>query len=325
MGGGGFKKGKHELTRMNANNTKAPDLAVTVAGIRMKNPVMLASGTCGYGPEYADLIDLNALGAIAVKGILSIPWEGNPAPRLVETPGGLLNAIGLQNPGMEKFIAEYMPFLRRHKTPVIVNIWGRSMEEYGEVAARFDDVEGIAALELNISCPNIKAGGIEFGTDPNIAGELIRLVRKRTRLPLIPKLSPMLHSIAQFARIAEESGADAISLINSVPSMVIDIESRRPVLSNGVGGLTGPAIRPIAVRLVWQAAKAVKIPVIGMGGIACGRDALEFLIAGARAVAVGTATFLDPGTALRVVEEIEAYVKRQGHASVNEIVGTLQF
>ncbi|MCE9613059.1 MAG: dihydroorotate dehydrogenase [Lentisphaerae bacterium] len=305
--------------------TAKPDLSVVIAGIRMKNPVVLASGTCGYGPEYADLIDFNALGAITIKGLLSEPWMGNPPPRLVETPAGLLNAIGLQNPGVDAFIADYLPMLRRYDLPVIVNIWGRTMQEYGEVAARFNDVEGVHALELNISCPNIKAGGMEFGTDPKVAAEVIGLVRKRTRLPLIPKLSPTVHSIALFARVAEESGADAISLINSVPAMVIDIERRRPVLSNGMGGLTGPAIRPIAVRLVWQASRAVKIPVIGMGGISCGRDALEFIIAGASAVAVGTANFLDPGTALRVVAEIEDYLRRHGLASVRELVGTLQF
>lgn len=302
-----------------------PNMAVELAGLRMKNPVLLASGTCGYGPEYADLIDLNALGAITVKGILSEPWPGNNTPRLVETPGGLLNAIGLQNPGVDGFVREYLPFLRRFDLPVIVNIWGRTVEEYAEVAARFDGVPGVHALELNISCPNIKAGGMEFGTDPATAARVIGLVRSRTRLPLIPKLAPNVPNIALFARIAEENGANAISLINSVPGMVIDVETRRPVLANGVGGVTGPAIHPIAVRLVWQAARAVKIPVIGMGGIASGRDALEFLIAGASAVAVGTATFLDPGTALRVVAEIEAYLVRHGMADVRELVGSLEF
>lgn len=302
-----------------------PDLAVTIAGIRLKNPVITASGTFGYGPEYADLIDLNALGAVTVKGILSEPWKGNSTPRLVETTGGLLNAIGLQNPGVDGFVRDYLPFLRQYDVPVIVNIWGRTIEEYGEVAARFNDVAGVHALELNISCPNIKAGGMEFGTDPVTAARVISLVRQRTRLPLIPKLAPNVPNIAAFARIAEESGADAISLINSVPGMVIDVETRRPVLANGVGGLTGAAIRPIAVRLVMQASRAVKIPVIGMGGIMCGRDALEFIIAGARAVAVGTATFLDPSTALRVVREIEDYLRRHGLASVNDLVGTLQY
>lgn len=305
--------------------TARPDLSVTVAGLRLKNPVITASGTFGYGPEYADLIDLNALGAVTVKGILSEPWKGNSTPRLVETTGGLLNAIGLQNPGVDGFVRDYLPFLRRYDVPVIVNIWGRTIDEYAEVAARFNDVEGVHALELNISCPNIKAGGMEFGTDPVTAARVISLVRARTRLPLIPKLAPNVPNIAAFARIAEECGADAISLINSVPGMVIDVESRRPVLANGVGGLTGAAIRPIAVRLVMQASRAVKIPVIGMGGIMSGRDALEFIIAGARAVAVGTATFLDPSTAVRVVREIEEYLQRHDLASVNDLVGTLQY
>jgi dihydroorotate dehydrogenase (NAD+) catalytic subunit len=291
----------------------------------MKNPVMLASGTCGYGPEYAELIDLDALGAIVVKGILPVPWEGNPPPRMVETPAGLLNAIGLQNPGVEGFIEDYMPFLRRHAVPVIVNIWGRTPAEYVEAAARLSDVEGVHALELNISCPNLKAGGMEFGTDPVVAGQLIAAVRKRTRLPLIPKLSPMVPNIAVFAKLAEGEGADAISLINSVPGLVIDVETRRPVLANGVGGLTGPAIHPIALRLVWQAARAVRIPVIGIGGIMSGKDALDFIVAGARAVAVGTATFLDPGTAERVIREIEDYLVRHGFTDVNDLVGTIEF
>ena len=300
-------------------------MAVNIAGIEMKNPVMVASGTFGYGPEYSDLVDLNALGAIAVKGILSVPWEGNQTPRLVETPSGLLNAIGLQNPGVEKFISEYMPFLREYDLPVIVNIWGRTIEEYGEVAARFDDCEGIAALELNISCPNLKAGGMEFGTNPEATEKVVSHVRQQTRLPLIPKLSPMVPDIALFARICEGSGADAISLINSVPGMVIDVDTRKPVLSNGVGGVTGPAIRPIAVRLVMQASRAVKIPVIGMGGIAEGRDAVEFFLAGATAVAVGTATFIEPTTALRVVDEIQAYLEQHGLASVSDLVGRLDY
>ncbi len=300
-------------------------LAVNLAGIEMKNPVMVASGTFGYGPEYSDLVDLNALGAIAVKGILSVPWEGNDTPRLVETPSGLLNAIGLQNPGVEKFISDYMPFLRNYDVPVIVNIWGRTLEEYCEVAKRFNDCEGIAALELNISCPNLKEGGMEFGTNPETTEKVVSMVRKVTKLPLIPKLSPMVSDIARFARICEESGADAISLINSIPGMVIDVESRKPVLSNGVGGVTGPAIRPIAVRLVMLAARAVKIPVIGMGGIASGSDAIEFLLAGASAVAVGTATFIEPTTALRVADEIAEYMVEHGVESVGDLVGKLDY
>ena len=299
-------------------------MSVTIAGIEMKNPVMVASGTFGYGPEYADLVDLNSLGAIAVKGILGERWEGNLTPRLVETPSGLLNAIGLQNPGVDGFIEEYMPFLRQHDVPVIVNIWGRTLEEYVEVAERFDDCDGVAALELNISCPNIKEGGIEFGTDSKMTAEVVSRVRKATRLPLIPKLSPSVSDIGLFARVSEESGADAISLINSVPGMVIDIESRQPVLANNVGGLTGPAIRPIAVRMVWFASQAVSIPVIGMGGISSGEDAIQFFIAGATAVAVGTATFIDPTTPLRIVSEVEDYLISHEITSILDLVGTLE-
>jgi dihydroorotate dehydrogenase (NAD+) catalytic subunit len=299
-------------------------LATEIAGIRMKNPVMVASGTFGYGPEYADLLDLNALGAIVVKGILMEPWEGNATPRMVEVPGGLVNAIGLQNPGVRKFLADYLPFLRQFNTPVIVNVWGRSVSEYGEVCARLEGVEGISGIELNISCPNIKEGGLAFGTDPKAARQVIAAARKRTRLALIPKLSPNVSNIALFARVAEDAGADAVSLINTLPAMVIDIETRRPVLANVTGGLSGPAIHPVAVKLVWEAAKAVKIPVIGMGGIVTARDAIEFLIAGASAVAVGTANFSDPATPLQVIAGIEAYLKRHRLSSVSDLVGTLE-
>jgi len=286
--------------------------------------VMVASGTFGYGPEYADLVDLNRLGAMVVKGILMEPWEGNPVPRHVEVPGGLVNAIGLQNPGVEKFIEEYMPFLRSYDLPVIVNVWGRTAEEYGDVAARLSEVEGVSALELNISCPNIKQGGIAFGTDPEQARKVIRLVRNRTPLPIIPKLSPNVSDIGLFARAAEEEGANAVSLINSIPAMVIDVETRRPVLANEVGGLSGPAVHPVAVKMVRDAARAVRIPVIGMGGISTPEDALEFIIAGASAVAVGTANFTDPLTVLRVIEGIESYLARHGMAGVRELVGTLE-
>ena len=303
---------------------KRPDMSVDMAGIRMKNPVMVASGTFGYGPEYADLVDLNRLGAMVVKGILMEPWDGNAVPRHVEVPGGLVNAIGLQNPGVEKFVADYMPFLRNYDVPVIVNVWGRTEEEYGEVASRLSDVDGISALELNISCPNIKQGGIAFGIDPDLAGRVIRLVRDRTSLPIIPKLSPNVSDIGLFARVAEDSGADAVSLINSMPAMVIDVETRRPVLANTVGGLSGPAIHPVAVKMVWEAARGVSIPVIGMGGICGPEDALEFIIAGASAVAVGTANFSDPSTVLRVIEGIESYLTRHGLAGVRELVGTLE-
>lgn len=289
----------------------------------MKNPVMVASGTFGYGREYADLVDLNELGALVVKGIGLDPWEGNATPRLVEVPGGLVNAIGLQNPGVAGFISDYLPFLRDYSVPVIVNIWGRTVAEYAEVAARLDGVDGVAGLELNISCPNIKEGGLAFGTDPGAAREVIAAARRRTGLPLIPKLSPNVSDIAVFARVAEECGADAVSLINSVPAMVIDVETRRPVLANVVGGLTGPAVHPIAVKQVWEAARAVNIPVVGMGGICDARDAVEFLVAGAAAVAVGTATFAEPLTAVNVVRGIEEYLVAHGLSSVSDVVGTV--
>jgi len=301
-----------------------PNMAVAIAGIKLKNPVMVASGTFGYGPEYADYVDLNRLGALVVKGICLGPWQGNATPRMVEVAGGLVNAIGLQGPGVAGFVSEYLPFLRRFDVPVIVNIWGRTLEEYGEVAAAFDDVEGIAGLELNISCPNIKEGGIAFGTDPAMAAKVIALARRRTRLPLIPKLSPNVPNVALFARISEEEGADAVSLINTLPAMVIDIETRRPVLANGVGGLSGPGIKPVAIKQVWEAAKAVSIPVIGMGGITCADDAVEFMIAGATAVAVGTANFTEPATSMNVINGVEQYLRDHGMADVHELIGSLQ-
>ena len=301
-----------------------PGLETLIGRIRMRNPVMVASGTFGYGPEYADVVDLNRLGAIVVKGISMEPWEGNPPPRVVEVPGGLVNAIGLQNPGAEGFVREYMPFLRKHDVPVIVNIWGRTVEEYAEVAARFDGVEGISGLEVNISCPNIKEGGIAFGTDPRSAAKVISAVRKVTKLTLIPKLSPNVPDITLFAKAAEDSGADAISMINSIPAMVIDIKTRRPALANVTGGLTGRAIHPVAIRLVWQAAKVVKIPIIGMGGISGPREAVEFLLAGATAVAVGTANFTDPSVTLNVIDGIAAYLTENGFQDVKEIIGAVR-
>ena len=302
----------------------SPDLSVELGGIAMRNPVMVVSGTFGYGREYADLVDLNGLGALVVKGISLAPVQGNPPPRLVEVTSGLVNAVGLQNPGFERFVADYLPYLRDFDVPVIVNIWGTTVEEYAAVAARFNDVAGVAGLELNISCPNIKAGGIAFGTDPDLARRVITAARAATRLPLIPKLSPNVTDIAVFARIAEECGADAISLINTVPAMVIDVETRRPVLANVTGGLSGPAIAPIAVKLVWEAARAVKIPVIGIGGISTAEQALEFIIAGASAVAVGTANFADPACSLRIVEGIREYLARHGLGSVRELVGSIE-
>ncbi len=301
-----------------------PNLSVHIGRLCMQNPVMTASGTFGYGPEYARLVDLNRLGAIVVKGISLKPAQGNPTPRMVEVPGGLINAIGLQNPGFEGFVRDYLPFLRQFRTPLIVNIWGHTIEEYAAIAERFSNVPGVHGLELNISCPNIKHGGIAFGTDPKMARRVISAVRARTRLPLIPKLSPNVRAIAEFARIAEDCGADAISLINSFPAMAIDIETRRPILANITGGLTGPAIHAIALKMVWEAAQAVKIPVIGMGGITSAKEALAFIIAGASAVAVGTANFSDPHCTLAVIQGIEAYLVRHRLAAVRDLVGTLE-
>lgn len=304
--------------------TTAVDLSVNIGGIRMKNPVMVASGTFGYGPEYAPLVDLNQLGALVVKGICLLPTKGNATPRTVEVASGLINAIGLPGPGVDGFVAEYLPFLRNYDVPVIVNIWGKTIEEYVEVARRLDGVPGIAGLEVNLSCPNIKEGSAVFGTNPDAFVRCIAAVRAATRLPLIPKLAPNVSDIAAYARAAEGAGADAISLINSFPAMAVDIETRKPKLANKTGGLTGPAIKPIAIRLVWQAAQAVKIPVIGMGGIYSAEDAVEFMVVGASAVAVGTANFTDPGTALRVVDGIASFCQSHGLARAAELVGTIQ-
>ena len=290
----------------------------------MKNPVMTASGTFGYGPEYADLIDLNALGAIVVKGISLHPVKGNPPPRTVETASGLINAIGLQNPGVDGFIREYVPFLRRFDTPVIVNIWGRTIEEYEQVAERFDATDGIAGLEINVSCPNIKEGSCMFSSNIEMFRRVVAAVRRKTKRPMIPKLAPDHAHIADFAKAAEACGADAISLINTLPAMAIDAETRRPILGNKTGGLSGPAIKPVAVKQVWDAARAVRIPVVGIGGIYSATDALEFIIAGATAVAVGTANFTQPSTALDVVEGLRSYLARHGIASVRDLVGSLQ-
>jgi dihydroorotate dehydrogenase (NAD+) catalytic subunit len=305
------------------NEGSSVDLSVAIGGIEMKNPVMVASGTFGYGPEFADVVDLNRLGAMVVKGIRMTPWEGNRLPRMHEVPGGLLNAIGLQGPGVQGFVESYMPFLREHDVPVIVNIWGVTVAEYGQVAARLDGVDGVHGIELNISCPNIKEGGIAFGTNLEMARDVISHVRACTTKPLIPKLSPNVPNIADFARLAEDCGCEAVSLINTLPAMAIDIETRRPILANIVGGLSGPAVHPVAVKQVWEAARAVSIPVIGMGGITCAKDALEFLIAGASAVAVGTANFTDPTTPLSVIDGIAEYMERHGFRDLSALVGSV--
>ena len=288
------------------------DLTCDLGKLKLKNPVMTASGTFGYGVEYHRFYDISRLGAVVVKGIRMEPSNGNPTPRVAEVTGGMLNAIGLQGPGVEKFLhgEEYLPFLRKVNATVIVNIWGKSIAEYGEVAARIEaEKEGIAALEINISCPNVKAGGIAFGTDPKLAAEVVRTVRKNTSLPLITKLSPNVTRVSDFAIAAESEGSDMVSLINTLSGMAIDIESRRPRIANITGGLSGPA---------------VKIPVIGMGGICDGADAIEFILAGASAVAVGTANFVDPFAPLKVIDGIAEYMDRHNISNIKELKGKVE-
>ena len=302
------------------------DLSCDLGRIKLKNPVMTASGTFGYGKEYHEYFDIAELGAVVVKGIRMEPSHGNPTPRIAETAGGMLNAIGLQGPGVEKFLhgEDYMPFLRSTGATVIVNIWGKTLEEYGEVAARLEaESEGIAALEINISCPNVKHGGAAFGTDLKLASEVVSLVRKSTKLPLITKLSPNVGNIADFARAVEAAGSDMVSLINTFTGMAIDVETRRPRLANLTGGLSGPAVKPVAVRMVYDVSHAVKIPVIGMGGICNGLDAVEFMLAGASAVAVGTATFVDPMASVKVIDGIRDYMERHNISAVSELVGAM--
>ena len=299
-------------------------LSVQIGKMRMQNPVTVASGTFGYGAEYARLINLNQLGAVTVKGIRLNPVRGNPTPRTAEVASGMLNAIGLQGPGVDGFIKKYWPFLKGLKVPTIINIWGTTVEEYAEVARRFDALGGVGALELNVSCPNIKEGGAQFGTDLKLLSQVVAACRKATKLPLITKMSPNIVSIAPFAKAAEDAGSDALAITNSYPAMAIDIHTRKPKLANITGGLTGPAIKPIAVKLVWEAAKAVKIPIIGMGGIQNADDAIEFLMAGATAVAVGTANFYEPQTPLQVIAGIREFMERKKIIDVREISGSVQ-
>jgi dihydroorotate dehydrogenase (NAD+) catalytic subunit len=305
-------------------STAPPNLGVTLAGLKLKNPVMTASGTFGYAREFEALMDLNRLGAIVVKGLALKPVKGNSPPRIVETACGMLNAIGLENVGVDAFAADKMPFLRTLTPPVIANIYGTSVEEYAALAERLDGIDGVAAVEVNISCPNVKAGGVVFGVDPVAAERVVRAVRERTRKPVIVKLSPNVTDITVIARSAEAGGADALSLINTITGMAIDIETRRPRLANITGGLSGPAIKPVALRMVWQVARTARVPVIGIGGIMRGEDAVEFLLAGAAAVQVGTVNFVNPRAALDVVAGIEAYLARHSITDVSEIVGKLQ-
>lgn len=299
----------------------AVDLSVDFCGVRLKNPVMTASGTFGYGREYAEFFDLSLLGAVMVKGVSTEPWLGNPLPRIAETPGGMLNAIGLQNPGVDSFIEQDLPFLRQFDTCVIVNIIGRTVEEYAEVARRLDGAEGVHAIEINISCPNIKEGGISFGADPDMAARVVEAVRNATKKPIIPKLSPNVTSPAVMAKACQNAGADGLSAINTLLGMAIDVETQRPVLANTVGGLSGPAIKPVALRIVWEVYQAVDIPIVGMGGITVAEDAVEFALAGASAIAVGTANFINPRASLEIIEGIRSYMERKKAATFTDIVG----
>ncbi len=310
--------------RVRKSAIQKPDLSVNFAGIRLKNPVLTASGTFGYGEEYAEFVDLNKLGGVIVKGISLKPIKGNPPPRIWETPSGMLNAIGLENPGVAVFLNEKLPYLRQFDTAVIVNVFGYSLEEYVQVVERLDGVSGIAGLEVNISCPNVKAGGIVFGTNLKAAFELLAAVRKATKLPVIAKLSPNVTDITEFAKAARDAGCDGLSLINTLLGMAIDVRCRRPRLANCTGGLSGPAVRPVAVRMVWQTARAVPLPIIGMGGIATADDALEFILAGATAVAVGTANFINPRATLDVLSGMESLMREQGVGKITELVGKVE-
>ena len=299
------------------------DLRVDIGGVQLKSPLMAASGCFGYGVEYAQAVDLSSLGAVVSKGLFLAPREGHPPPRIVETPSGMLNAIGLQGIGVHRYVAEKLPELRRLGATNVINICGSTIDEYVELARILSDVDGVHALELNISCPNIKEGGITFGCSLHGTFDVVNAVRKATRLPILPKLTPNVTDVASFARAAEDAGADAVSLVNTFLAMAIDVETRRPRLSNIVGGLSGPAIRPIAVRMVYECRRAVKIPVIGMGGIATADDVLEFMIAGATAVQVGTANFVDPFIWAKLTDGIEAYMRRQGLTRIQDLVGSL--
>ena len=302
----------------------APDLRVDLGPLSLANPVMTASGTFGYGAEFSALVDLRRLGAIVVKGISLAPRPGNPPPRIVETACGMLNAIGLENVGLKRFVSDKMPWLRTLRSPVIVNILGDSVEEYAELAGALSAVPGISGLEVNISCPNVKKGGVAFGTVPDMAAAVTRAVRAASDLPLIVKLSPNVTDIVAMARAVADNGADAISLINTLIGMAIDVRTRRPRLANVIGGLSGPAVKPVALRMVWQVASAVRIPVIGIGGIGTAEDAIEFLLAGASAVQVGTANFYNPAASMDILDGLAAWLREQGETSVRAVIGTLR-
>ena len=297
---------------------------VNLAGVELKNPVMVASGTFGSGAEYSEFVDLNRLGAVVTKGVASVPWPGNPAPRIAETASGMLNAIGLQNPGIDLFSKRDLPFLEKYDTKVIVNVCGHSTEEYLDVVERLAGEPRVDMLEINISCPNVKEGGIAFGQDPRAVEAITKAVKAKAKQPIIMKLSPNVTDITVMAKAAEAGGADCLSLINTLTGMKIDIERQTFAIANKTGGLSGPAVKPVAVRMVYQVANAVKIPIIGMGGICTAEDAMEFILAGATAVSIGTANFANPYTTVEVIDGIEAYMRRHGVEDVNELIGLVK-
>ncbi len=300
------------------------DWSVDICGVTLKNPVTTASGTFGFGHEYAEFFDLSRLGAIGVKGLTPLPRNGNLAPRIAETPMGILNSVGLQNPGIDRFIAEEIPYLRRFDTKIIANISGNTVEEYVEMTEKISDAD-VDLIEMNISCPNVKCGGMAFGTQPNMVEEVVLAARKKAKKPLLVKLSPNVTDIGEIARAAVSAGADGLSLINTILGMKIDVNTRRPVLHNGMGGMSGPAVHPVAVRMVYQVRQAVQVPIIGMGGIMTGADAVEMLLAGANAVAVGTAILSDPMAPVRILSEMEAYMKDQKVERVSDLVGAVEW
>ena len=305
-------------------NAQTLNMAVDLAGIRLRNPVMTASGTFGYGEEFADYVDLHKIGAYITKGLSPRPRPGNPTPRTAETPAGMLNAIGLQNVGINAFIEKKLPFIRSIDTPCIANFFGNDIGEYAEMAARLDALSEIAGLEVNISCPNVKHGGIAFGSDPASAASVVSACRQATKKPLIVKLSPNVTDIVVMAKACADAGADVLSLINTLVGMAVDLERRRPVLANITGGLSGPAVKPVALRMVWQVARAVSLPVIGIGGIMSATDALEFMLCGASAVQIGTASFIAPDSAQRIAEEMEAWLRAHGENDVRNLIGALK-
>ncbi len=300
------------------------DLSIEIAGMALRNPVLLASGTCNYGQELQSITDLSQLGGIVTKTITPQPRAGNRPQRIVETPAGMLNSIGLQNPGLEDFVENKWPFLESLDTQIVVNIAGHTIEEFADMAARLEGIQGIAALEVNISCPNVKAGGANFANSPSASAEVIGAVRRVTQHPVIAKLSPNVTDIAEIARAAEEAGADALSLINTLVGMAIDVKNRRPLLGNITGGLSGPAVKPVALAMIWKVAQAVRIPLIGLGGICTAQDAVEFLVAGASAVQVGTASFVNPNAGVEIVEGIRRYGDECGIQHIGQLIGSLQ-